>query len=469
MKKSKLISLISTFSYAEWKRLGEFINSPYFNNNELVIKLYKFLDLNKPLFEINKNKVFKAIFPLQAYDDSKLSYVMSDLLKLSEKFLSIEHFMNDSSQQKRLALMEYSNRGLKKHYHFLHAKASSELNMQKLGPTSLLNKLLLSEVEISFFTKQKVRRYDPSIQDTYNALNEYYYSQLLKYTCSLLNYSIVVSGDFIIEPISRKLIDELIKDKEDYSPLIRVYLCIYQTLSTNEDENGKHFKTLMNLLEESQELIEKEELRELYLFTINFCARKTRKGENEYVPIMLKMYDEGIKNNALIENGYLSHWTYTNVVRLGLREGRYEWVEKFIDEYKGLLPPETFDDAYHLNLADLRFNQENYDAVLDHLIRLQFSDPIYHLTSRLLLIKTFYEREDTEALLSLLASFTIYLKRNKGSSVVIKKTFLNFCTILHQLLKNNPKKRSQLLEKIKTIQPLTERAWLLKVWEEQKL
>ena len=469
MKKSKLISLISTFSYAEWKRLGEFINSPYFNNNELVIKLYKFLDLNKPLFEINKNKVFEAIFPLQAYDDSKLSYIMSDLLKLSEKFLSVEHFMNDSSQQKRLALMEYSDRGLKKHYHFLHSKASSELDSQKLGSRYLLDRLLLSEVEISFFTKQKIRRYDPSIQHTYNALNEYYYLQLLKYTCSLLNYSIVVSGDFLIESISRKLIDELIKGSKNYSPLIRVYLCIYQTLSTNEDENGKYFKTLMNLLGESQVLIEKEELRELYLFTINFCARKTRKGENEYVPIMLKMYDEGIKNNALIENGYLSHWTYTNVVRLGLKEKRYKWVENFINEYKDLLPPDTFSDAYHLNLADLYFNQQNYDGVLDHLTQLQFSDPSYHLTSRLLLIKTFYERRDIEALLSNLASFTIYLKRNKGTSIAFKKTCLNFCTLLHQLLKNNPKKRVELLEQIKTVQPLAERPWLLKVWEEQKL
>ena len=469
IKKSKLIDLISSFSTSEWKKLGEFIASPYFNKNDLTIKLYNFLDLYRASFDLSKEEVFQAVFPNMEYDDKKLSYVMSDLLQLSEQFLSVDKFLDDKVQQKRIALTEYVERKLTKHYHFLYRKAMQELDEQKMGPDSLLSKLLFNEIELSFFTKQKIRKYDPSIQETYNSLNEYYYVQLLKNACLLLNWSGVVSGKFEITSISKRLINDLIDEYDNQTPILRIYLSVFQMLSENDDKNGRHFKSLMLLLEEFHHSIDENISRDLYLLGINFCAKKIRKGINEYVSLMLRIYDEGIKNGALLENGYLSHWTYTNVVRLGLKEERYKWVENFIDQYKGLLPPDAFSDAYHLNIADLYFNQQNYDNVLDHLTQLQFSDPSYHLASRLLLIKTFYEREDVEALLSNLASFTIYLKRNKGTSAAYKKTCLNFCTLLHQLLKNKPKKRAELLEQIKTVQPLAERPWLLKVWEEQKI
>lgn len=469
MKKSKLIRLLTSFSVNEWRRFEEFVNSSYFNKNEYVVRLHKYLEVNRPDFEITKEEAFRNVFPELDYDESKLGYVMSDLLHLSEKFLAVERFLKNSAEQKRFALAEFANRKLHKHYQFLHKKASKELVVQKMGNRTLLDQLLLREVELMYFSKQKVRKYDPSIQQAYNALNEYYYLQLLKHVCSLLNWSGVVSGSFVITSISKKIINELAREKKAISPLLKIYLLTYQTLSKSEEGDKTYFEELVLQLEKHQSRIASEELRELYLLAINYCAIRTRKGNNEYLPMLLKMYDEGIKNEALVENGYLSHWTYTNVVRLGLKEGRYKWVENFIDQYKDLLPPDTFTDAYHLNLADLHFNQQNYDGVLDHLTQLQFSDPSYHLASRLLLIKTFYEREDVEALLSNLASFTIYLKRNKGTSAAYKRTCLNFCTLLHQLLKKNPKKRDQLLEQIKTVQPLAERAWLLKVWEEHKL
>jgi len=468
MKKSKLLTLLRTFSLAEWGRLKEYIETPLFNKSTVVKKFFKYLDKHKNCLElINKTCAFEAIYPAQDYDDAKLANIMSDLLSLAEQFLSVEHFLNDVMQQKRRALLVYSERKLQKHYQFLYNSSSKELKKAKVNSSLLMTEYQLNQVALQNFTNQKIRRFDPIIRQTYKSLNTYYYLQLLKSACTLLSWRGGVSGDFSITSISNKIIVELSKSFNDQIPIVKIYLLIYQLLDGSDREDDVLFKSLMNLIAQYQTNIDEEEMRGIYLLAINYCARNMRKGMDEYLALMLSLYEEGISTGVLFDNGYLSHWTYTNVVRLGLKDKRFDWTERFINKYKSNLPPEAFSDAFHLNLADLHFNKQEYNEVLGHLSKVKFSDPFYHIASKLILIKTFYELYEEESLLSSLASFTLFLKRNKGISSAYKKTCLNFCGLLNQLMRNNQKKRDQLLKDINTIQPLTERAWLKKVWDDQ--
>ena len=66
-----------------------------------------------------------------------------------------------------------------------------------------------------------------------------------------------------------------------------------------------------------------------------------------------------------------------------------------------------------------------------------------------------------------MASFSGFLRRNKKISPALKKTYLNFCNLLIQLLHDNPRKREKVKAQIQHTQPLAERAWLMKVWEER--
>ncbi|HQU59781.1 MAG TPA: hypothetical protein PLU64_11320, partial [Saprospiraceae bacterium] len=213
--------------------------------------------------------------------------------------------------------------------------------------------------------------------------------------------------------------------------------------------------------------IQPTERREVYLYAINFCARKIRQGKETYVPVVLGLYIQGISDESLFEGGYLSHWTYTNVVKLALRQKDFDWAEHFIRDYSDKLSPQSREDALHFNLAELFYQKEQYGEVLSHLTKLNFSDMFYHIGSRTVLVKTFYESEEIESLLSLLASFSNFLRRNKKISASLKKTYLNFCNLLIQLLHDNPRKREKIKGQIQATQPLAERAWLMKVWEER--
>ena len=75
--------------------------------------------------------------------------------------------------------------------------------------------------------------------------------------------------------------------------------------------------------------------------------------------------------------------------------------------------------------------------------------------------------DSSSSLLSLLAAFTIFLKRNKELSSPIKQTFLHFCELLYQLIRRPEKKLPELKEKIESTSPLTDRDWLLSRLQER--
>ncbi|MEM1119719.1 MAG: hypothetical protein AAGJ18_04685, partial [Bacteroidota bacterium] len=95
--------------------------------------------------------------------------------------------------------------------------------------------------------------------------------------------------------------------------------------------------------------------------------------------------------------------------------------------------------------------------------QVQYSDIFYNLGAKTMLIKIYVETDEKEALLSLIASFTIYLKRNKKIASNIKQTYLNFTSLIYKILKAKPYQLATIREEIRTIPLLTDRRWLLTI------
>lgn len=163
----------------------------------------------------------------------------------------------------------------------------------------------------------------------------------------------------------------------------------------------------------------------------------------------------------LLHEGRLSPWTFTNVVKLALRLQRFEWLEGFMAAYSALLPDAFRDNVLHYNMAELYFYTNRLPQAQLELLRVEMSDMNYYLGARVLLAKIYAEQGEEEALLSLLAAFTVFLKRNKQISADLKQTYLNFCRILWQLVRAKPGQTARLATEIQETALLTDRAWLL--------
>lgn len=462
MKNSKLIQLLSTFNTEEWRQFGEMVASPYFNKKEILVPFCTYLRKAAPDFsdkKINKKAIYKYLYPKETLDEKNLGYLMNYLLALAEQFIGLKEYEAQQSLRDYHTLNAFVKRKLAKHYQQKQKKSWKYLKDNKGANNDyFLHRYLLAEVAEVEFTTRGVRTFDIKLQEAVDALDDFYFVNKLKYCCGMLDRQEFLSSNYKLNFLQE--VGEYLNQKDELPPLMAVY---YEILKMLQLQTFEHFQKLKHLLKIHAETLTQDEKTHTYFYAINFCARKIRKGEQQFVEEALNLYLEGINSGVLLQDNYLSPWTYANVIKLALRLQRYDWIKTFIYEFNPKLREAFRENALYYNLAELSYYTKEYDKVLQHLNQVKFSDLNYQLGSRVILMKTYYELDEEEVLLSLIASFSIFLKRNKNISQNLKKTYLNFCNMLSQILRRNPNKKAALKEKILKTPLLTDRQWLLKV------
>lgn len=466
MKKSKLVLLFKSLEEEEMNRLEEFLTSPYYNKDPEVMGLFECLRAFYPDFSssaLTKGRIHKKLFSKQPYEDKRLRYLMSKLNKLAEHFLALQE-VEQKPYLLELSLVEdLSRRGLQKSYQQAGRSLSKKLEKRKGDSVDFfLAQFQWAEVREHHFERQRLRRYDESIQIASAQLDRYYFLNRLRISCAMLDRQTIFQASYELN-LSSDWIRHLGEQDFFGEPIIRLYYTIYRALSDESEE--AYFKKIKQGLAQESKHIPFRDLRDIYLFAINYCARKIRQGREAYVEEALQLYRRGIESHILIEEGILSPWAFTNVVKLSLRMKQYDYIEGFIEKYARLLPEAFRDNALHYNLAELFYYTGRYDEAQEQLNQVAYSDLNYYLGARVMLAKIYYETDAEEPLLALIASFTIFLKRNKQLSNDLKHTYLNFCQLLFQIIRRKPSRLKHIHNRIQSTELLTDRSWLKDICE----
>ncbi len=159
----------------------------------------------------------------------------------------------------------------------------------------------------------------------------------------------------------------------------------------------------------------------------------------------------------------LSKFTYNNILMLAIGLQEWEWAKQFLDDYRHALPATERDNLYRYNLAILHFRQGAYAQAMERLRRVTFSDVLYNLNARAMLLRTYYELEEYDALFALLESFEAYIRRQKGMGYHRShyQALLQFTRRLLDLPKGEKEASAQLKADIEAAPATAERAWLL--------
>ncbi len=468
MRNSKLILLLETFSAAEWRRFGEFLSSPFISKRTELPIFYNYLKSIAPNFaekKLEKELLFKKIYPNEPFDHRHLVHLTNYMLKQAEFFLAHLRLEQEEHTINTFILEELMERKLEKHYRHYINKSTETLNKkQAVNSQHFLQQYQLSDIAKRHFLAQKVRKYDPSLQVASDHLDQFYFLNKMKATCEMLEWKNIIAADFNFTFI-KETVAHLEQTKKHLPPLILIYLSVYH-LHTKESPEMT-FLQMRSQLKKYQKKISDVDKNYLYLFAINFCGLQIKRNNNTeyYATQCLELYLEGIEQKFLYANGLLPPWTFKNIVKVALNLKKYDWTETFIQTYATHLEKSFQTDALHFNMADLNFRKKNYEQAQSYLMKIRHSDIFYNLGAKTMLIKIYFETDDEEALLSMIASFTLYLKRNKDIDSNIKHTYLNFTSLLYKLLKAKPYKIPRIQNEIKTTPLLTDRRWLLKISE----
>ena len=431
MTENKLFSLIKTLSGEEFHWFERYVKSGFFNKRKDLIQLVEAIKKFHPAYDsrnLTEEKLFKSIYPKEKYDNKKLRYILSDTSKLLEEFLIYTELEKESTYKTTLLLRSFNKRNLDKY----------------------------------FLSKIKNRGIDESLQIMSDNLDWYYLSTKLKYCCEILNRQNVISVEYDISMLS-EVLQHLEKRSYEHIPAISIY---YQILLTLRDgENETHFLKLKETLDKNHNIFNKTELRDMYAFAQNYCIKRINLGKSIFLKELFHIYQVLLVSEIIFTDGVLSQWDYKNIVVVGLRLDQEEWIGNFIEAYKNKLNADERENAYLFNSAYFSFYKKQYSTVLKKLQQVEFSDLYYQLDSKNLLVKTFYEKDDQDALFACIASFTTFIKKNKLVSEYQRLAYLNFLKLVEDLSTldlSKKENRSNLETSITTTIPLADITWLLK-------
>ncbi len=229
---------------------------------------------------------------------------------------------------------------------------------------------------------------------------------------------------------------------------------------------------MKNMLVNYMDVMPRQDCSDLYTFAYNYCIRRINQGDSGYQDELFELYKKGLASGMLLKNNLLSEWDYKNIATLGCSLKAYEWTENFLRQYKDYIPAHQRENAYSYNLANYYYHQKMYDKTLQTLLHVQFTDVKYHLNSNFLLLRTYYALHDTEALLSLIETFRIYVIRNQKITTDQKRSYTNFVRFAKKLvqLRHNAstfskkalrEKLDALALKVESTENVINRIWLL--------
>lgn len=474
MLESKLLKNIKKLDSKTKERFKTFVTSPYFNQHkktiELLNYLYKHMNTKRPE-RLNREYVFKKLFPNQAYSEQILFNVMSSLKKLYHRFLAQQRFEEQAFQEDNYLLEAC----FLKHEFDLLKNRSKKLDKQ-------LDQFPFSNQEYYYakFQQLKTMAYYNSLfedrgkSNLFQLLNDnldrYYIVEKLRHSCELASHMLLMNVQFDFG-----LLDEVLRFYESNSerfaedPAIRLYYTILMNLRNEQDP--QYYHQMKEILSNEIHLFSPQDQSNLYSHANNYCIRQINKGNPLYQKELFELYRQGLTTELIFDNGFLNEWNYKNITVLGCQAKEFEWTEYFLETYKSKLPASSQENAYNYNMAHLNYSKQNYNDALGHLLHVRFSDVKYHLNYNNLLLATYYALGDTEALMSHIDTFRIYVMRNKKLTTVQKKQYTSFLRFAKNIVnvkqlpigigrREKKEKFAHLYFKIKESSNLVNRYWL---------
>ncbi|MEZ4690333.1 MAG: hypothetical protein R3A12_09180 [Ignavibacteria bacterium] len=113
MESTLLIRILRSFTKNEIIRFDEFLRSPFYNKKPNAVKFFETLKKHAPDYkaeQVGKENIWKELYPGKKYNWGVLKNLIFDLTKLSEKFIEVIQYEDNSTEKNFLYLDALSKR-----------------------------------------------------------------------------------------------------------------------------------------------------------------------------------------------------------------------------------------------------------------------------------------------------------------------------------------------------------------------
>lgn len=469
MFSEKLISLLQTFSKYELNRFKKFLLSPYLNDQDDLTRLFEIINRSLRQDEeavrgLDKETVWKSLYPGKKIDETHLRRLASDLIQMALRFLA-EEARKEEPLNEALGLQKILQKPeLQKHLAGVERQIEKLLVQSQGKSTDYYFAQFRNHWNIFNRASKMVATagYTEKLMSADFHLECFYLAQKLKLYVAWLLYRGFRLTDREV-PFIPGFWEYIRDERFDGIPLIRVHRQVI--LCFTESENEEHFDELLTALTRDAGELTVADLRECHYIAQNYCALKINQGKTEYYYKYFNIIKNMVDQEILVENGQLPEAVFKNFITVSMGAGEFAWTEQFIQNYAPYLPARIRENARMFNLAYLSFYQKNYQKAIEYLRDVEYSDVVYALGAKSILLRTYYEQGEYLALDSLVDSFKIFLRRNKVISKNLKREYNNFLNLVKKLTTvtaSDKKAIADLHRRVKETSHSMPKNWLLK-------
>jgi hypothetical protein len=387
MHQTKLICLLRTLSLDDLQPLKEFLESPYFNKNKNVCILFKHLTRFAPKYDQNelKRSVFIAtFFPDTLSDINFLDRLNSQLYKLVKEFISMQLSKRDEiTMCKKIFFLDYeidkgTVKNYKKNINLLAAEIEAKATKTALDYNNLM---LLSNLEKTIESKLKKQ---VSFKESIYLLDKSHAYNKLPLLLNELNRSQVLNKSFDIES-EKNFLDVILAQNFYDDPHIELTYKQISFLINPEQDTYNYLKSIIR--KKVNINFEPNIITNTRTVLINYIIKLVREGSTSLYHIAFDFLE-----SEMVERGKLHYSVFANLIIVALNIKPLEWVDDFLEENKhNIIPVDKAHDAYLINLAKVRFLQNNYTEALELVSQGAINDIYYIISSKMLKIKINYE------------------------------------------------------------------------------
>lgn len=432
------------------------------------VKLLAIIKKHYPDFDhpsLQKELIYKKIFPGKPYVDLKIDKIMVTLTKcFRNHFLTLRYLEPNNEFNLLLESCQfYKEKGLPARYQQSFRQLENHFNQNKLLSIDHSYKNFQIEYEkLDWLSISNDHKTDINILNTVIALQQFtdlnLLDLLIKYAFQL-KFVMLETPEFIQNKIETLLNQTTNKNNSLYQTYLEIFKIFYSA-----QVGHLEFEKCLNLIQHNEKIFDYETLYTLHVSLRNLCTILINQGNRELSHTLFDLQKQSIASGFHFYKGKISPSSFVSVVINALNVKEVEWTRAFIEEHKDRIIGETEERSY-LNFcwANYLFANGQYTEAIDFIPQ-NMREISYILIARRLEIKAFYEIDlylaDVKA--TAFRTYVLRLPSRNFHAETVEYNF-NFARFTLQLLlipNGHTERARRLAERVAENRFVSDREWL---------
>ena len=476
IRESKLFELLKGFSPAEYKALGDFVLSPYYNKNRSIINLYEYL--KKFSNDFANCKVTNEDISRYVYNDRKLNSVKvrsltSDFVKLIEKFLIASEFETYGMFHKVLLLYQLNMKDMPKNFRsVLHETMQKQMDTFNRDENYYYNQIYLEVESFNYNLERQHTNVDVGeFKKIGNNIDLFFILTKLNLFHLMFYHRLDIdeSSSYKLWLLDETLeyIESRIDEISKQHPVIYMKYLVLKTITNSGEEH--YFRALKKFALDNVANFDNVTMTYIFGALTNYCTIKCNLGVKKFKLERYKIYQILDEKKIFDHDKYISYVDFLNAIISSLEINKVDWAEYFYNKNKDRIFPSLQEDTLNLAKAQILYMKKNYTDAIKLINNVSYTNHYFYLRSKMLLARLYYDKNELEPIIYLLDAAKHFLKRNTKVTKMNRDAFGNFFNFMTKILSLKGHKKpniKELRDELLKQTNVSSKEWLLRKLDE---